>query len=61
MYHLAKSSQSVVKVPRRTERMPRIISVATALPPNRFAQTQIRDAMAQVVRGDRTMERLLPV
>ncbi len=51
----------MVKVPRRTERMSRIISAATALPPNRFAQTQIRDAMAQVVRGDRTMERLLPV
>ena len=41
--------------------MPRILSVATALPPNRFAQTEIRDAMAEVVRGDRVMERLLPV
>jgi len=41
--------------------MPRIESIATALPPNRFTQTQIRDAMAQVVRGDRAMERLLPV
>ena len=41
--------------------MPRIISAATALPPNRFTQTQIRDAMAQVIRGDRAIERLLPV
>ena len=41
--------------------MPRIISVATALPPNRCDQSEMREAMARVCRGDRVMERLLPV
>ena len=41
--------------------MPRIVSVATALPPNRCEQPDTRDAMARVCRGDRAMERLLPV
>ena len=41
--------------------MPRIISVATALPPNRCGQSDTRDAMARVCHGDRAMERLIPV
>ena len=41
--------------------MPRIVSVATALPPHRCEQSDTRDAMARVCRGDRAMERLLPV
>ena len=41
--------------------MARIISTATALPSNRFEQSDIRDAMARVCRGDRAMERLLPL
>jgi len=41
--------------------MPRIVSVATALPPNRCEQADARDAMAQICSGDRVMERLLPV
>ena len=41
--------------------MPHIASVATALPPQRFAQSEIRDAMAGVCRGNRSLERLLPV
>jgi alkylresorcinol/alkylpyrone synthase len=41
--------------------MPRIVSVATALPPNRCEQAETRDAMARVCQGDRSMERLLPV
>ena len=41
--------------------MPRISSLATALPPHRFTQTQIKTAMAGVCRGNRNLERLLPV
>lgn len=41
--------------------MPRIASVATALPATRFSQSDIRDAMAGVCRGNRALERLLPV
>ena len=41
--------------------MPHIASVAPALPPQRFAQSEIRDAMAGVCRGNRSLERLLPV
>ena len=41
--------------------MARIISTAIALPSNRFEQSDIRDAMARVCRGDRAMERLLPL
>ena len=41
--------------------MPRISSLATALPPHRFTQTQIKEAMADVCRGNRKLERLLPV
>jgi alkylresorcinol/alkylpyrone synthase len=41
--------------------MPKIVSLATALPPNRFTQAETRDEMARVCRGDRAMERLLPV
>ncbi len=41
--------------------MPRIVSVATALPPNRCEQADTREAMARVCQGDRAMERLLPV
>lgn len=41
--------------------MPRIVSVATTLPSNRVSQADTREAMAGVCRGDRAMERLLPV
>jgi len=41
--------------------MPRIASVATALPPQRFEQSDIRDAFSGVCRGNRALERLLPV
>jgi alkylresorcinol/alkylpyrone synthase len=41
--------------------MPQIAVIATALPPHRFTQTQIKEAMAGVCRGNRKMERLLPV
>ena len=41
--------------------MPRVVSLATALPSNRIAQSDAREAMAGVCRGDRAMERLLPV
>lgn len=41
--------------------MPHIAAVATALPPHRFTQTQIKEAMAGVCRGNRKIERLLPV
>ena len=41
--------------------MPHIASLATALPPNRCEQSDTRAAMARVCRGDRAMERLLPV
>lgn len=41
--------------------MPRIVSVATALPPHRCTQADTREAMARVCSGDRAMERLLPV
>lgn len=41
--------------------MSRILSLATALPPYRFTQAQIRDAFGAVCRGQRGIERLLPV
>ncbi len=41
--------------------MPRITSLATALPPHRFTQSEIKEAMAGVCRGNRKIERLLPV
>ncbi len=41
--------------------MTRIASLATALPPHRCEQSDTRAAMARVCRGDRAMERLLPV
>ena len=41
--------------------MPRILALATALPPHCFTQPQIRDAMTRVCRGNRAMGRLLPV
>ncbi len=41
--------------------MPRLVSLATALPPNRCDQVDAQKAMAGVCRGDRTMERLLSV
>jgi len=41
--------------------MPSIAAIATALPPHQFTQTQIKEAMAGVCRGNRKMERLLPV
>lgn len=50
MYHRATATD-----------MPRISSLATALPPHRFTQTQIKEAMAGVCRGNRKLERLLPV
>ena len=45
----------------RTMTMPRIVSHATALPSHRCDQSDTREAMAQVCRGDRSMERLLPL
>ena len=41
--------------------MPRILALATALPPHRVTQAETRDAMARICRGNRAMERLLPV
>jgi alkylresorcinol/alkylpyrone synthase len=41
--------------------MPHISALATALPPHQFTQTQIKEAMAGVCRGNRKIERLLPV
>ncbi len=41
--------------------MPRIVSSATALPPHQCNQSDTRDAMASVCRGDDAMLRLLPV
>ena len=41
--------------------MPRIDSLATSLPGYRCEQSDIRDEMARVCRGDRAMERLLPL
>ena len=41
--------------------MPRIVSLATALPPHSVSQADTRRAMAAVCEGDRAMERLLPV
>jgi alkylresorcinol/alkylpyrone synthase len=41
--------------------MPHVVSAATALPSNRVSQADTREAMAGVCRGDRAMERLLPV
>ena len=41
--------------------MPRLTSVATALPTHCFDQSETRDAMARVCQGDRAMLRLLPV
>lgn len=41
--------------------MPRIDSLATSLPAHRFDQSDVRNEIARVCRGDRAMERLLPV
>ena len=41
--------------------MPRIDSLATSLPAHRCEQSDVRDEMARVCRGDRAMERLLPL
>ena len=41
--------------------MPRVDSLATSLPAYRCDQSDIRDEMARVCRGDRAMERLLPL
>jgi len=41
--------------------MPRISAVATALPPRCFPQAAVRDEMGRVCRGNRALERLLPV
>ena len=41
--------------------MPRVDSLATALPAYRCDQSDIRDEMARVCRGDRAIERLLPL
>lgn len=41
--------------------MPRITSLATALPPNRVTQAEVRATMAERYRDDRTVQRLLPV
>ena len=41
--------------------MPRITSLATAIPPNRVTQPDVRAAMAEQYHDDRTVQRLLPV
>ena len=41
--------------------MPRVDALATSLPAYRCEQSDIRDEMARVCRGDRAMERLLPL
>ena len=41
--------------------MPHIVSTATALPAHRCSQSDTRDAMAAVCRGDSAMMRLIPV
>jgi alkylresorcinol/alkylpyrone synthase len=41
--------------------MPRVDALATPLPAHRCDQSDIRNEMAHVCRGDRAMERLLPL